>query len=68
MNLMTIMAGVDADDKNCIIACTDTADCIVTMGYCKFKSFCKIVKLPMRYAYTPCKIVNIGNVLLVGLR
>ena len=64
---MVTLAGVKADDKSCIRACTNAADCIFKTGDWKFKKFCDIFKLPIGYAHTPYKIANIGNVLLVGL-
>ena len=64
---MLTLADIEADDKNCIRARTNAADCIIKTYYCKFKRFCDIVKLPIVYAHKPYKIVNIGNVLLVGI-
>ena len=64
---MATLAGVEADDKNCITVCTDADNCIVTAGYWKFKRFPSIIKILIVYAHTPYKIVIIGNMLLVGL-
>ena len=64
---MTTLANVKANDKNCIRFRNYAADCTVTTGYCKFKRFCDIVKIPIGYAHAPYKVVNIGNLFLVGI-
>ena len=56
---MVNFTGVEADDKKIIISLTDAVDCIVTTGYWIF--FFNLVKLPIGYAHTPYKIVNIGK-------
>ena len=52
---MVTLAGVKDDDKNCTRSCTDAADCIVTTGYWKLKTFCDLVNLPIVYTHTPYK-------------
>ena len=64
---MVTLAGVEDNDKSFIRARTNATYCIVEMGYWKFKKFCDLVKLPIGYSQTPYKIVNIGNMLLVGI-
>ena len=64
---MVTLSGINYHDKNGIRARTDAVYCIVKMGYCKFKIFCDLVKIMIRYAHVPHKIVDIGNVLLVGI-
>ena len=64
---MVTLAVIKANYKNCIRSSTNNADCIVATGYWKLKRFHDIVKLPIGYSHTPYKIVNIVNVLLVGL-
>ena len=64
---MLTLAVVKADDKNCLRACTNYTYCIITMGYWKFKRICDLVKLPIGYAHAIDKIVNIVDMLLVGL-
>ena len=64
---MVTLAGVKADDKNCIRSQNYADDFIVTLGYWKFDMFCDLVNLPIGYANAPYKIVNVGNIILVGV-
>ena len=64
---MATLAGVKADDQNCIRDCAVAADYIITTGYWKSKRCRDIVKIPIGYAHAPYKTVNIGDMILVGI-